>query len=609
MKRLLQLLAALLCAATVSSAQGPVLRQADTWTYSYEDISDFMRIYPGIYPLDYGTMGAPLVFRPWRLDPWTLDVRRDGIPQSRRYDGLFMANLQPVGELDTLRFDFLQGGGTGQFELATRRLPVDSPYTEFQIREGFYGYGTIDMAHAQRIYRSFTAELTGRLVWYNGFNLSQGSLFGATREYRLRGRFGVDLGERWRTELTYGGANDNAELNYASALAGGDRFTQKLYEEREEGMLTLSRKDSFRTALDPRVTVFLRQDREQWHGPFRAREQMSGAILEAHAALPRQGLTLRQQTTYTVMNFPGMPEALETALELKVNDSADVVAGSLDVWGGARWESLRLAATRTDEKLLADVGVRFESRPVAGFALHGGSQYVEQTIPAAWRYGRYAVGDRPLLVSPLFADTGATFVGAPVGEAGSADRYLKNMVGLRWQRFGARVDLQLLSIRKSGNLETAFRRSAQQEIFLERVSRVNSDTPLGYYGEVAVPLRWGLRVESWGFMQATTASPSTDDYQRAFSRLYFERDFFKTPLIIRSHLSYEYLGQRTEFSDAGTATLPPAYLMGFRLSATIKGVTLMWGTENLLNQSYSLLPGYPRIGKEEYLQFIWRLWL
>ena len=56
-KRYLQLLAVLLGAATFAMAQGPVLRQSDTWTFSYEDISDFMRLYPGVYPLDYGTIG------------------------------------------------------------------------------------------------------------------------------------------------------------------------------------------------------------------------------------------------------------------------------------------------------------------------------------------------------------------------------------------------------------------------------------------------------------------------------------------------------------------------------------------------------------------------
>jgi hypothetical protein len=45
------------------------------------------------------------------------------------------------------------------------------------------------------------------------------------------------------------------------------------------------------------------------------------------------------------------------------------------------------------------------------------------------------------------------------------------------------------------------------------------------------------------------------------------------------------------------------------VSATVRGVTLIWGTENVLKVHYSFMPGYRMIAKEEYLAFIWRLWL
>jgi hypothetical protein len=609
MNRFLHISAALLCATVLAAAQGPVLEQFDTWTYSYEDITDFMRMYPGMYPLDYGTMGAPLVFRPWHVDPWTLEVQKDGIPQSRRYDGVFMANLQPVGELDTIRYDFLRGSGTGRFDLRTRNLPVDSPYTEFFIREGFYGYGTIDFAHGQRVYQNLTLELTGRLVWYNGFNLQQRDLFGATHEYRLRGRSGFDLGKKWRVEGTYAGANDKPELNYATELPSGLRFTNRLYEERSEGILAIAQKDSFRTAIDPRMTLFTRQDREQWRGSFRAREQMSGEIIQAHANLPRQRLTVEQRTTYSIMNFPGMPEARETVLELGARDSVNVGIGSVEPRGGIRWESLRLAATRTDKKLLMHGGFEFQSVPVKDFVIHGGSEYVEQTLPPAVRFGRYTVSNRPMLLAEAFDSLNATYDGTFASIITSADRYLKNAVGLRWQRNGAWLDAQVMFLHKPGNFENRLERTRQNIIYPTTVLRDSIDTQLGYYLGGTLPLWYGVSLQGWGFMQASSATPGTSEYQHVFSRLYFEHDYFTAPLTMRAFISYEYLGERTEFSDIGVATLPATNLVGFRVSGTIKGVTLMWGTENFLHTAYSLLPGYPRIGKEEYLEFIWRLWL
>ena len=91
--------------------------------------------------------------------------------------------------------------------------------------------------------------------------------------------------------------------------------------------------------------------------------------------------------------------------------------------------------------------------------------------------------------------------------------------------------------------------------------------------------------------------------------MYFERSFFTAPLIIRSHISYEYIGPRVGYSERGIIQLHPANLIGFRLSGTIHGVTLIWGTENLFKQHYQLVPGYNMISKEEYIAVIWRLLL
>jgi hypothetical protein len=137
--RILPLLFLLALLTSAAWSQGPIFRQADLLTLPYEDLSDLLRHYPGMYPLDYGNIGQPMLFRPWNMNPWQLRVERDGIPQNRIADGLYDPNLQPGSELDTIRYDYLASGGAGTFHLASRHLPVDSPYTEVQIREGFYG--------------------------------------------------------------------------------------------------------------------------------------------------------------------------------------------------------------------------------------------------------------------------------------------------------------------------------------------------------------------------------------------------------------------------------------------------------------------------------------
>jgi hypothetical protein len=139
----------------------------------------------------------------------------------------------------------------------------------------------------------------------------------------------------------------------------------------------------------------------------------------------------------------------------------------------------------------------------------------------------------------------------------------------------------------------------------------NYEPAYGISGGAVVPLRYGLRIESWWFAQSDNGDIASFADARGWTRLYFERAFFKSPLTIRSHISYEHIGRRTAFSDRfpNGVDIGPNHLLGFRVSATIKGVTIIWGTENILKDHYSLMPGYPMIGKEEYLGFIWRLWM
>ena len=75
-----------------------------------------------MYPMDYGTLGAPMVFRPWNMNPWQIQVEKDGILQNGSSDGLYNSNLQPVIELDSIRYDFLSGGAAGKFRLTTRSI-------------------------------------------------------------------------------------------------------------------------------------------------------------------------------------------------------------------------------------------------------------------------------------------------------------------------------------------------------------------------------------------------------------------------------------------------------------------------------------------------------
>lgn len=596
MIRFLSILSALLLLFSNSSAQGPVLSYGDLLTISFEDLSDVVRRYPGMYPVDYGTMGSPLLIRPWKLNPWEVNVELDGIPQQRSYDGLYDYNLQPASELDTIRYSCFDGPGGGTIRMSSRALPVDSPYTELQIREGFYGYGTVDYAHAQRVYQSTTVEVTGRLVWYDGLRQD----ISRSRFERVRGRFGFSIGRGWRSELVYAGSNVEAQL----LLAESDP-----YSEREEGILRLRKEDSLKTSLSPEVNFYLRQDRETWGSYFRARELTRGMTARTGLDIPYQRLTLKTSARLSSVDFPGLSQWKDLTAGFAIYDSVDASLFGLRVGGELRRESIWNGDTESKADLAGEVSGHVFLKRWNNLQLHGGAAYTEQLVPSAWQSGVYKISTRPLLIQAVFADTSMWYKYQNGYNPSSRliNRYLKTAGGLNWTKGRSLFDIQVLLLDRSGRYADFVETDTLVTIAEE--SNESFEPQAGLSVTASLPLYYGLRIDSWWFTQAERNDLSRAVDTRSYSRLYFERNFFKAPLTIRAHVSYEHIGKRREVSNYGSYVLGPDHLFGFRFSATIRGVTLIWGTENLGARYYNMLPGYLMIRKEEYFGVIWRLWL
>jgi hypothetical protein len=578
-----------------AGAQGPCLQQTDLWTLPYEDVSDLLRRYPGMYPLDYGTLGAPVNFRPWNLHPWEMRVERDGIPQNRRFDGIYEPNLQPGNEIETIRYDFLAGGSTGKILMDTRALNVDTPYTEFQIREGYYGYGTVDFAHGQRLYNSLTLEMTGRLGWYDGRRISS-----ASRATQLRGRVGMDVGSRWRANLTYAGSNVKSDF----LLSEHDYIPS-----REEGILTIAEKESLQTAWNPSLKIYSREERETWGSPWHARDFIAGAIAEVHPRIAGQYFTIRQADSWTEINFPGMNRRNELSVGVSVNDSLDFRVFSLSLRSGIHRESGWAGNRERDQRWLSDLSARIETKPLWNMRARAGTSFSESTVPISWWRGSYSLANRPQVFAPEFAELTRQYVGVAEGNS-PVDRYLSSEIGVRWTRGRAFCDAAFMTITRPGDFASHFS-ITDNTVQLVYARDSSESVEVGLAGGAIIPLWYGLGIESWWFRQANSEDFGTSSDVLGWNRLYFERSFFKSPLTIRSHISYEYIGRRLTFSDLvpTPVAIGPSYLFGFRLSATIRGVTVIWGTENVLKEHYAYMPGYRMIAKEEYLAFIWRLWL
>jgi hypothetical protein len=595
----------LLILACAAFAQSPVILQSDQQTYNYEDLSDFLRRYPGMYPLDYGVLGAPMLFRPWNLNPWELKVWRDGIPMNRIGDGLYDSNLQPAAELESIKYNTMQGGPAGSFLLTSRSLPVDSPYTELQIREGYYGYGTVDFAHAQRIKNSFTMQVTGRLGWFDG---SRNYFLASTlsRLNRLRGDFGFNISKRWRVAATYEGSNVDAHTDILAARLSVPR---SMYTEREQGILSIQEQDSTKSRYAPSLSVFVRH----WESYYHSREATRGWVLRANVPVPGQRFSLRQTGMFSILDAPTVSQNNESFLELAAFDSIDVSLGELSVDGSIRRESA--LDTKNGEYCppLVGGGALFRSDSWQGFSAFGGLSYSESAPPILWIKGEYLIQNRPLMINEVFSDTAAHYFAGSYdpNHVRGIDRYLKTQIGLMWKHGEAYIQPSLQILNPQGEFGNHFV-VGDSTVTLE-YTKEPSETQYLLSVNSAIPLIWGFQIQSAWNRQYDRNGIEKPIETRSCNRLYYERKFFKSPLIVRAHVSCDYVGYRNAYSDQGVARLYDYYLVGLRLSGTIAGVTLIWGVENFLDEfyqdRYALMPGYTMIHKEEYLGVIWRLWL
>ncbi len=564
-------------------------------TYAFEDFGDFARRFPGLYPLDYGTLGAPQNFRPWNLAAWEFRVQNDGFPSNRRYDGLFDSNLQPVMELDRIEFSTLKSPA-GTIETFSRTIDSDTTTTELFIREGYYNYGAIDFAHGQKVYKESAFELTGRLNWYDGLRIGTS----ASRLNHVRGRISQPLAGGWTGMLTYSGAKNDAEFPL---------HPQGIITEREEAILQLLHADSTNISRANSATFYVRKDREIWGSTFHAREQLYGWRLVAAKSPGGHLVALKFAGSIADIRFPGMGRHIDLFSSAELSDKSELGILENELSIGVRREDPRDWSESKDVSPRPQASFKSTARATRQFSLFAGTAYHESVPGSAWWNGAYRVSDRPQIIAQEFADTSRVYASHRLaGEVVGVDRYLTTIAGVEMEGKWGKASANATWIDARGDFSSHFHVDNDTIRIAYDKSGERRDR-VGVSASGVWPIAWGFQMESDWFVELDNADNSRALESRSYSRLYFERAFFKAPLVIRSHVSYEHLGTRGAFSDRGNQVLPSDHIAGFRVSATIHGVTLLWGTENFFARHYDLLPGYLMIRKEEYLGVNWKLQL
>jgi hypothetical protein len=581
-KRLILVLLLVLCSSSaMAQSVLPGFTQHEMNSYNHEDLSDILRLLPGMYPEDLGTFGAPLFFRPWGLWPGELRYTLDGLPLERRYDGLWDPGLLPISEIDSVIYESspLDGvfpGAAGRIEFVTRDLPVDSPRSEVHMREGYYGYGTVDFAHAQPLYRKLTLQLTGRLGWYDGMRPQTGS-----RLTHIRGKLGFHPARSWRLEAACSGIKSHSD----SELNGNGETS-----ERTEGQLAFLPTDSMSSSFRPSVRIFLREDKERWGMPWSVRDFSGGGLF--NVSMRRFGHHL-QSTGLARLSSRGFPDGTKLDshdIELGVSDSTGIesILG-VEFGGGLRLEEgWDAPATR--------YGIGGYLPVTKSSVLFGRFQRLESFPAPLWLDGSYPLSERPLFLSPSLALLGDSLVASPKQKESSTQIESGIFADLR------RVKVRIAAVRISTENEFTPWTSASHPT-------PSADSRWGGALEGRMALRRDLFLETrWSWLWLSESDLQSPDELRGFSRLYFDEFFFKAPLHIQASISHTYLGRRRAFGTEGIEILEPVHLVGFRVAAQIRHFRIFWGTENIGAKHYEYVPGFLMIRKEEYWGFDWTFW-
>ena len=110
---------------------------------------------------------------------------------------------------------------------------------------------------------------------------------------------------------------------------------------------------------------------------------------------------------------------------------------------------------------------------------------------------------------------------------------------------------------------------------------------------------------SWSVNDAIDDPDNTVPGESGWAAITYRHTYFKDDLRVLGRVEGVYWGERTLNKHLRSYTVPEVTVINFRISATIKDVTMFWGMNNLLSEEYELLGGFPMIHREEVYGIRW----
>jgi uncharacterized membrane protein len=550
-----------------------------------EDIGDVLRYLPGTYPYDMATFGAYAGIWMRGQTPRKTTYSLDGRVLNHRRNGMADLNEITVEEIEKV---FTEPGvpdphppSTGGDIGFRSYLPMrDVPFSRVALRAGYYGFTTVDFHIAQRFYGNWSANLVGQIGYFEDKGDSTD-----VESAHFRAHLTHKPTPLWSGRISYYHYRAKNQIPYPS---GHHKSV------RNDLILSVARrlKPAGQTRLEFQswITDIHQNDLDVFHES----EARLGGQLRAVAPVCSTGSAwvglFAEGWEIEAENDPS-----EQDVEIRAFGGATV-----PITSGLTASSSVLYAVYDSGIDEPAASTAITLYPLSWIKLTGSGEWSFRAPSYFESFGHGRLSLRDDLVEPaLRLALGDTLI--PPSE----------LCPERSQTFSGEVTLSLpWSFRLSFG---AFRIELSDPIVYRQIEyghiQAQNGATTAWQGS-HVACQWTVwdsleLTGTWNFNDAIDDPDAIVPQHSGWTALTYRRTFFQGDLRMIGRIEGKYWGERTLTRSLRTYTAPEAKVFNFRISATIKDVTLFWGMNNMASERYQLLGGYPMIHREDIFGVRW----
>lgn len=171
--------------------------------YFYEDLGDVLNYFPGIYLLDFGSSGQSLGLNRHGATDKQTTLFFDDRPFYDPICGGIDLNLIPAGFTKSITIEqglssrFL-ASNTEMISLKSDNYKDDTPYSQVSYHKAPYGFSDVDVIFEQRISKKANLLLGGIIKSYDGKTASY-----SFEQQNFRGKVEYDLSPAWQLQYSW----------------------------------------------------------------------------------------------------------------------------------------------------------------------------------------------------------------------------------------------------------------------------------------------------------------------------------------------------------------------------------------------------------------------